>query len=353
MSFACWLQANNLSFTDSSMYLARILVLLCFVLPLQAQIKSDSSWVDRCRYTFSLTATIQKPLFSLAISNTEDDLRLKYRTYLRPRLALAFDFRWFGVEIFTNLPVLNAQSHRKGDTRTQSARLTINSRQFSFFFLNQSYKGFYLNDNAIFYNPFSSLNPLPKRPDMSVSFFHTNGFYFFNNKRYSHPAAAGQYERQRKSAGSFSAGLGLLSIGTRVDSSMVPPSFQNQFPNLSLVKSIQSTQIYAAIGYQYTLVFGKKFFFNGAFTPGITRFDRTENYFNNQIAKVWDIGFRFDSRLGIGFNGEHLFYGGQFQAFWSNQRLISGNYFYHTMQGFRFFLGFRFHTRRELKFLGL
>jgi len=269
------------------------------------------------------------------------------------RFGIALDYRWFGVEIGLNLPTFTSQKIRKGQTKSSSFRFTINSRKFAFFALYQQFRGFYLNDNRLFYNPLSPLNPLPKRPDILDNIIQTNFLYFFNHHKFSNPAAFGQFERQIKSGGSALIGLGFQHFELKADSSFIPKVNMNKFPNLSQIKSISGSQTFFTFGYVYSFVFHKKWFLTLSASPSIARFDRNEELFDNTKLKNWDLGYRFEARSVLGFNGERLYYGVLYGGFWSNEKLLSGNYLDQTMQNFRFFCGLRFKTKRSLGFLGL
>jgi len=266
---------------------------------------------------------------------------------------LAFDYRWFGVELGLNIPVLLAQRVRKGQTKTSSFRFSVNGRKIAFLVQYTNFHGFYLNNDPFFYNFLSKLNPLPKRPDMLTSIFQTSILYYFNNKCFSNPAAFGQYERQIKSGGSFLSGAGFQYYELTADSSFIPQKFKEKFPNISQIKSIYGLQTYISIGYIYSFIIKKKWFLTLSASPSITRFESKEILFDAAERLNWDFGLRFESKVVLGFNGERLYYGAWHTGFWTNERLLSGNYLDQTMQNFRIFCGLRFKTRRNLGFLGL
>lgn len=313
----------------------------------------DSTRIHACRNYFNLTATMTKPIFSTTIANLDDNLKLKYRTVNPLRFGIAFDYRWFGVEISSQIPTTKSQDLRKGKTRSTSFRFTINSRKFSVLAHYQDYRGFYLNDNNFFYNPFATDNPLPKRPDLINEMIHLNGFYYFNHPNYSNPAAAGQYERQIRSGGSPMIGIGYLFNTIQADSSLIPRKLRADFPNMSALQKVSTSHIYGSAGYCYSFIFRKKYFLNLAAGPGLARFQVLETRFNGATTGKWDLGIRLDMRGSIGYNGESFYYGAFYSGFWTNERLISGNYLLHTFQTFRFFVGWRFRTHKNLGFLGL
>lgn len=314
---------------------------------------NDSTRIHACRNYFNLTATLTKPIFSTTIANLDDNLKLKYRTVNPLRFGIAFDYRWFGVEVSSQIPTTKSQDVRKGKTHSTSFRFTINSRKFSVLAHYQDYRGFYLNDNKFIYNPFATDNPLPKRPDLVNKMIHLNGFYYFNHRHYSNPAAAGQYERQIRSGGSPMIGIGYLFNSIQADSSLIPRKQRKYFPNMSAIKQVSSSHIYGSVGYCYSFIYRRKYFLNLAAGPGLARFQVLEKRFNGATSGKWDLGMRLDTRGSIGYNGESFYYGAFYSGFWTNERLISGNYLLHTFQTFRFFVGWRFRTHKNLGFLGL
>jgi hypothetical protein len=268
-------------------------------------------------------------------------------------VGLAFDYRWFGLEIAANLPNLKSQNIRKGETRSSSLRFTINSRKIAVLAFLQNYQGFYLSDNKILYNPLSSANPLPKRRDMKSNVYLTQIQYFFNHKRYSNPAAAGQYERQLKSSGTPVLHVGFQGTEYLADSSFVPSASAGSFPNISPIRGLESIQFYLGAGYQYSFIFLKKFFINGSFIPSFTWMNNEEILKDQDNRSHQDYGIRYDARLMAGFNGERFYYGAWFTGIWSNQKLLGGNFVDYSFQSFRCFAGWRFRTRKSLGFLGL
>jgi len=322
-------------------------------LAIEKPFKEDTNHIHACRYFFNLTASLTKPIFSTAIANSDDDLRLKYRTVNPLRFGLAFDYRWFGVELSSQIPTIKSQDSRKGKTSSSSFRFTVNSRKISVLTHLQAYKGFYLSDKKFFYNPFALDNPLPKRPDLDSRMIHLNAYYYFNHTRFSNPAATGQYERQLKSAGSPMIGFGYLFNSIQADSSLVPVLYRINFPNMSQIRRVGSSQIYAAFGYSYSFIFHKKFFLNLSASPGVARFEVLESRFDGSNSGKWDLGFRLETRNSIGYNGEFFYYGMFYSGFWTNERLVSGNNLINTFQTFRFFMGWRLRTKKNLGFLGL
>lgn len=313
----------------------------------------DTTYIKPCRYFFNLTFSLTKPVFSTVLSNNNDNLTLKYRTLNPYRVGIAFDYRWFGLELTTNLPNLKSQNVRKGETKSSSFRFTINNRKIAVLAFLQSYHGFYLSDNKIFYNPLSQANPLPKRPDMKCVIYHTQLQYFLNNRRYSNPAAAGQYERQLKSSGSLVLHAGLQGTEYEAQESFVPGELSSRFTNLSPVRGLKTIQFFFGPGYQYSFIFLKKYFINASLLPALSWMENEEILDNHTNRKYNDFGIRYDGRLVAGYNGERFYYGTWFTGIWSNQKLLSGNYVDYTFQTFRFFAGWRFRTRKSLGFLGL
>lgn len=314
----------------------------------------DSTRIVPCRNFFNLTLSLTKPAFSTTLVNRDDDLRLKYRTVNPFRLGFAFDYRWFGVEVSTQLPTLKSQDFRKGRTDGASFRFSVNSRRFWITASYQTYKGFYLYNNEIFYNPLNLENPLPKRPDIQNFVLQFGAFYVFNHHRFSNPAAVGQYERQVKSGGSPFIGFGILRHDLSCSYSLVPPEYQIDFPNLSNSRFISSTNFFVAMGYAYTFVFHQKYFFAIYGAPGVGRYQMEEDRGGHgHIVGKGDLGFRFEARSILGYNGKLWYWGGGFFGYWNNEKLLSGNYLNHTFQTFRFFLGRRLSTKRSLGFLGL
>lgn len=334
----------------------RLVLLFIFwvqVLPLFAS-QEDTTHILPCRNFFNLTLSLTKPIFSTSLINRDDDLSLKYRTVNPMRLGFAFDYRWFGLEVSAPIPTLPSQDIRKGKTQSATIRFSINSRRFWITAMYQKYKGFYLHNNEVFYNPLSTERPLPQRPDLSSAIFQFSAFYVFNHHRFSNPAAVGQYERQIRSGGSPFLGFGYLLHSFACNYSMVPAEYQNEFPNLSIVRTISSSNFYISAGYAYTLVWRRRYFAAVYLAPGIGRYQIKEDRQSiGSLKGRGDLGIRYEGRAVLGYNGVTWYYGGGFFGYWNNEKLLSGNFLNHTYQTIRIFIGRRFSTKKNLGFLGL
>lgn len=315
--------------------------------------EDDTLHIKSCRNYFNITLSLSKPIFSATLVNQDEDLSLKYRTVNPFRAGVAFDYRWFGFELSTNLPTFKGQDVRKGKTESSSIRFSINSRKFWITATLQQYQGFYLHNDDYFYNPLSTDSPLPKRPDISCVVGQINGFYIFNHRRFSNPAAVGQYERQTRSGGSPFVGIGYLANTLKGDSSFVPGPSQNRFPNLSSIRSISSSNLYFSAGYAYTFVYRESYFLAVYAAPGLGRYEVSETTDRGTQNHHPDLGLRFEARAVAGYNGRLWYLGAGYFGYWNSERLYSGNYLNQTFQTVRFFVGRRFGTRKGLGFLGL
>jgi hypothetical protein len=123
----------------------------------------------------------------------------------------------------------------------------------------QFYRGFYLGEKQ--YSP--DINAFYQRPDLRINLIGTSSQYVVNNKKFSYRASFLQNEWQKKSAGSLLIGLEVYFGWIRADSSIVPATVAQHALGLRPNK-INFFEIGPNVGYAYTLVIHRHFFFTGS-----------------------------------------------------------------------------------------
>jgi hypothetical protein len=120
-------------------------------------------------------------------------------------------------------------------------------------------------------------------------------------------ASLWQLERQRKSAGSFTAGLSYAYNTYSADSALIPKEMQDRFTNRQFVKGYIKNVIGINLGYLYTLALGSdgRYFISLALIPGLSYQHEHAYYDDNQSQQSFQgIGFHSELRGSLGFNGD-------------------------------------------------
>ena len=137
-----------------------------------------------------------------------------------------------------------------------------------------------------------------------------NAYWIFNHKKFSYPAAYSQSTNQRRSAGSFMAGLSYSRHNISFDCEKLPsPILQQLSPSLKF-NHIKYSDFSLGFGYGYNWVFAKNWVSNLSLLPGIgykkSRID--DNDFKNE-SWIKDINFDFITRAAVVYNNAKYFVG--------------------------------------------
>lgn len=235
-----------------------ILVLLAgVILPWNAFADSDTL-IRRYKNHISLAAHLTQINLNATLSNSDSKNRIEYKTETATRLGMSFDYRWLAFELFTRLPVDNHSG--KGQTKNSGIYGRINKSRFWANVIYQKFSGFYWSNPDPQSQQFLPKGSFPLREDMKNNLLQVNAFYIFRPYRFSNPASQGENERQKKSGGSFFAGVGFYSNNISGDSSLVPNNRNPEFANIRNVKRIRSWLASANGGYAHCFVYRSKWY---------------------------------------------------------------------------------------------
>ncbi|MEO8734339.1 MAG: DUF4421 family protein, partial [Flavobacteriales bacterium] len=203
-------------------------------------------------------------------------------------------------------------------------------------------EGYYLNDPQRWIAGWTEGDAPIVRPDISSNSYLLSLNYALSGKRrFSENAALFQMERQKKSAGTFVAGLSAWVSNVAADSSLIDQALVDTFQLASGFKGVHRILIGGTIGYTHTFAFWKKGFIHFSFLPGatyaqqtITIPDGTELHGTGTAAVV-------EMKLGAGFNGDR-WYGAITTAYYYSSAQIAQKLSLGTNYGFvRFAIGIR------------
>jgi len=314
-------------------------------------VSGDSS-VRRFKNHISLAAHITRIDLNANLSSAGNRNRIEYKTETAARLGMSFDYRWLAFELFARLPF--DKSSNKGKTQNSGIYGRINKSRFWANVIYQNFSGFYWsNPDQTTRNGIKD-GSFPLRPDIKNNLLQVNAFYIFKPDRFSNPASQGENERQKKSGGSFFAGLGFYANNISGDSSLVPQSIDSQFDNIRNVRRIRSWLGSLNGGYAYCFVLKKKWYATVYAAPGLARFTAisfSEDQNRDVVKGQWTL--RLESRISVGYNSDKYFGGVLLSSFFNNQDLDTGIAYSYSFQTFRVFFGKRFALSKQLGFLGL
>lgn len=162
-------------------------------------------------------------------------------------------------------------------------------------FEGQIYKGFHFSKDFL-----ATAGKNYYRNDISVTLFGVSQYYIFNSKRFSYRAAFKENEWQKKSAGTLLAGAEIYYGVIKTDSSLIPQSIQEKYPQKNLNK-INYFSIGPGIGYAYTQILAHHFFLTGSVT-GNLNFSIANEHLKNNTSSHFSIDPVTRFRLAAGYN---------------------------------------------------
>lgn len=237
------------------------------------------------RYLFSKKYTA----LSLNAANDQSDLR--YHPNTKYTMGVGATYHVLSINIVYGFGFLNP-GNGKGKTKYLDLQSHLYLNKWTMDFYGQFYKGYYLYPKG-----FNSVSPdsYYQRPDMVVHLYGVMLYRVLNDRKFSFRAAFLQNEWQKKSAGTFLLG-GEMNYGImKADSSFVPHSAANSYPQAG-INNVHFFCFGPGAGYAYTLVVKQHFFITGSVTANLNFGYSTEksNFASNSKVYVNPVSiFRF------------------------------------------------------------
>lgn len=257
-----------------------------------------------------LVVTFVSSLSGNEISVTDtNDRSITFGTNLPMSFGLGLDYKWFTFEYTSSFG--RTGDSQKGNTEMKSIGFGLTGRKFWFRNFYQSTQGYYLENPKYFDNGFDpSTDIYPHRADIRSTVYYASLNYGFNYRKFSNMAALWQLERQKKSAGSFTAGLTYSFAFYEADSALVPKEYQGLFDKDDFITDFDFSMVGLNVGYLHTFSFtrSRKFFISLALIPGISYQEGTS--FVKQTDKTKtdsEVGFHTEARFVAGYNGDRWY----------------------------------------------
>ncbi len=244
------------------------------------------------------------------LRDNDIDEVLQYRPNANNNVGFGFNYKWLGVNIALNIPFMNDDDDKYGETTFLDLQAHLYLRKLVVDFYGQYYEGFYRAETARRISNGIAQKAVSFRPDIINRDLGLTVQYIFNDKRFSYRAAFLQNEYQKKSAGSFIAGGEVFVWEMRGDSSLVPAeALQDGF--YDGLPFTRTSQLSAAVnaGYAYTLVIAKRFFATASLTASVGA-NRTVFRFSDGRPRDNGFGWQLNNtvRFAAGYNyGDYYF----------------------------------------------
>lgn len=205
---------------------------------------------------------LSKKYTSVALEGPEGTQTLRYRPNSLTTMGVNASYKSLSLTLGTGFGFLNPNRDEKGKTRSFDFQTHIYTRDWVTDLYGQFYRGYYLKDvgtggaaDDIYY----------LRPDMKANIVGASVYRLFNGEEFSYRAAYLQNEWQKKSAGSFLAGVEVYMGRVKGDSALVPSEVASYYPQAE-IKRMRMIEFGPGAGYAYTFVWNEHLFATGSAT---------------------------------------------------------------------------------------
>jgi hypothetical protein len=195
---------------------------------------------------------------TLIIRNADKDYELRYRPTSTLNMGVGATYKFATVNLAYGFGFLNPERGR-GKTRYLDLQFHSYGRKVTIDLLGSFYKGFYLAPKG---KAMPNDTEYYVRPDLKINAGGATVQYIFNHKKFSYRAAFLQNEWQKRSAGSWLAGLDIYAGSIQTDSTIIPTSIDAETAAQGL-NEMRFFEVGPSLGYAYTFVYKKHYFITG------------------------------------------------------------------------------------------
>ncbi len=274
--------------------------------PGQYAVDYDTSYVKDYRHRLNLsflTEARQNTINALTANNKI----INYQTNLPlPTYGVMFSYRWLNAQLSIPLPGISYTSPNKVHTDSYAFGLGFVARKWYFKNFLEYFKGYYMSNPEVVFPEYQNIPDgiIPYENMKSLTYLFT-AYHAIGGKKYSHRALLWQSEVQKKSAGSFLAGItgGYKTINSD------KPIFTSEEMDAD-VNELEYFVVGFNMGYTYTFRMWQHFNLSFMLVPGANYF--VTNYSSNESpTKMTANNFGFNAEYRTQFSYENgNFFGG-------------------------------------------
>ena len=303
----------------------------------------DTSYIKSYRDVFTLRLLTSNKKSSFDVSDETNGNTIEYEPNSSLNLGFGFTYKWFGLNLAFNFPFINNDDDIFGKTKRFDLQTSIFSRKYVVDLFFQYYKGYYVANPTIIDPGWLPGDPYPIRSDIRSTSLGGTFNYIFKHNKFSYRAAFNFNERQKKSAGSFLAGGGVLIYNLLSDSGLVPKQLFPDSVEAINIDGVKINSLYGLGGYAHTFVIRNWYFtLSLGLGPGLssTKTKLTNNDFK-KVRSRFSVITEF--RGSVGYNSDVFYaglswYTGAFAIDSSNDILIT-----YSLSRLNFYVGYRFY----------
>ena len=330
----------------SMKYLLFLLILLTGWFS-QVNSQADVSGDSLDQYVEDMTQLFNLRVYTLTKLNTLEIINPPDKIILRPNgntnIGIGFNYKRLGLAVAFGRPLSQSSIEKYGLTNRLDMQVSMYGKRIGLDGFMQWYQSYYMANPSDFVN--WDKPEYPQEKDLQVFSIGASGFYLFNSEKFSYRAAYLRNEIQKKSAGSFSAGIFFYHDMVRSENGFVPVEFPDSIHDDFDLKDFDATTLGILIGYQHTIVISKNFFVNIQATPGLgfRRLDVTA--VNGESSPENSPAWQVLGRLALGYEFDWFYIGAMGSIVWRSYKYKDYEIDLGTEQ-FRFTIGKRFDISR-------
>jgi len=279
------------------------------------KITFDTNYVKLYNKNFIIRGWLDYKVISLSMTPLDIGTMLEksiiYIPNVSTSMGLAASYKFITLSYSFKIPHSTRNVDKYGSSTYRDIKFTFTKQKFIASGILRQYKGFYIeNTTSLFTSWFEDKHPR-HRPDIQYTYLGMEGFWIFNNKKFSSDAFFTQKNIQYKSAFSLLAmgDLGITQLKGDPDSTLIPKE-TGYSGELSDVSKLNFYSIDASIGATYSWVIGHRVYISpilfGGFGIQVKQYKKSAD----DLIKVRLI-YRINFRLSMGYNSKS-FFGGLF-----------------------------------------
>lgn len=281
----------------------------------------DTTYVTTYRSNLTVSAVSRYQFVDVDLLRGDGDA-LSFSSNTNEQYGVGLSYKWLSAELTFDVPFLSSSDPALGPTESRGFGLGYTGRRlWARTFINAT-TGFHLEDPERWVAGHRPGDATITRPDLNtITWLLSVNYALSGKKRYSHNAALFQEERQKRSAGTFVAGvLGWLSV-VQADSSLLPRTLLDTFGLASGPTRVERALAGFTFGYTHTFSFREKVFFHLGLQPGLAYMK--QNLFFEGMDPMADrnAAFIMEMKTGTGYNGDRWYASITASYFLSNARL--------------------------------
>lgn len=229
----------------------------------------DTNYIKNQKHKLTITIPVAKKFYGFSLTDLEKKRTMRFSP--NNYYHVGFNFSNIILTFGFSPGIKFGAKPNRGNTSSTDFQLTIIGRKVITDLNYQSYNGFYIYNTSDFKISETAGDTIVVRPDINVTSFGINTYYVFNSRKYSLRGAFSFTDVQKKSAGSFMAGVYHSHVVfSSNDSSFIRSPFMNNFsPILRQINQISQISAGLSGGYGYTFVIYKKFSYSIAVNLGL------------------------------------------------------------------------------------